>query len=128
AFKKTVTEKYLKEQHKIDDIPEHKHLICNGEATIGFEKVISCIAEFYKISENEIFIINKGKFNKARAIAIYLTSSLCQINHVQISTYFNNVSTSAISKSCLRFEARLRKIKILKDEFECIKKRVTETK
>lgn len=123
AFTKTVTEKYLKEQHKIDDIPEHKILIDSNHVTI--ENIISCIAKFYHICASEIYAKKRGS-RIPRIVAMYLAHTVGQHHLSQISLHFTDVTVSGVSRACKCLQELIRKNSELRFEVENIRHIVME--
>src|SRR5262249_27231229 len=83
TFISSVRKKYLKEKHKIDDIPEHKKVIVDN--TIDFESIIYCVARYYSIEMGAIRNIKKRSGNQPRAIVIYIANTIGQYTFSQIS-------------------------------------------
>lgn len=120
-FIKLVTEKYLKEEHKIDEIPQHKLLIDSKPSKNQIKEIITAVAAYYQISSNEIYAIPSKYGNHPRLIAMYLAFTLGQITHTDISRLFPKITRSGVSKAYLRFNRKIKTDKVLRDEIENIK-------
>lgn len=121
-FARKIAEKYLKEQHKIDEIPEHKLLLIDKSSSI--ENIVYCVAQFYRIDEHDITLIKKRKGNQPRAIAMYLANTIGQYSLPQISLYFSNITSSGVSRACGRLHAKIKNNYKLKLEIEMLGKTI----
>ena len=124
AFTKTVVEKYLKEQHKIDAIPEHKHLIAPIPVNIG--SIIQSVASFYCINTDTLLLKQKRNRNQPRAIVIYLSHIIGQYSFPQVSLHFPNISSSGIARAYHRLQMQLKNNEQLRLEIEILEKIVLD--
>jgi len=106
AFTKTVTEVYLQERHKINDIPEHKRLFTRK--LINIDNIIRCVAEFYRIDRLNVQVVKRKNGNSPRAIAMYLSHTIGQHSFSQISPYFSNITSAGVSIACQRLREKIK--------------------
>lgn len=116
AFTKTVTEIHLQEQHKINDIPEHKLLIADG--TIDIESIMRCVAGFYHITMQDINQVKKRSGNQPRTIAMYLAHIIGQYSFPEISLYLSNITSSGVSRACRRLRMQIKNNEQLRLDIE----------
>jgi len=120
AFIKTVTEIYLDEKHKINDIPEHKLFLSKRSDVISLQEIIASVSGYYKVQESDLCKTVKGGGNKPRSIAMYIASTFYEYTHSQISFCFKEVSESAVSKASARLQTRIKRNTDLRREVESI--------
>jgi len=119
-FIKLVTERYLQDKHKIDEIPEHKLLMI--DKPIDIETIVRCVLKFYGVNRQEINIIKTRGGNLPRIITIFLANTIGQYSFTQISSYICNITSSGASRACQRMQTRIKMDSKLKQDIEAIKK------
>lgn len=113
-FIKLVAEKYLKEEHKIKEIPQHKFLIQSNIKRIEIGVIVSLVEAFYcKISENYY----KNNFAHRKVVVMYLAEILGSYSLTQISQ-FMNVTVSRVSKARKKLQQQMQENSTLKKEVE----------
>ena len=121
TFIKSVTENYLKEEHKIREVPEHKLLLLAQSESAA--QIIQKIAKYYCIDEKEIKIKQNGK-NELRMVGMYLLQMIGQYSFVEIASYFTNISASGVSKICKRVSTKINTNLKFKCEIDELKKKL----
>jgi len=116
TFKKTVSEKYLKEQHKIREIPDHKKLV-----TIpSINRIKQAVLNYYKMDENGLRIAKRGDANKPRLVFMYLAQYFGQCDLNTIAYGLDNIQAAAVSRSNRLFFDRLREDATLNKELKIL--------
>jgi hypothetical protein len=118
-FIQIVKEKYLQEQHKVDDIPEHKLLTIRK--SINIENIIETVTKFYRIDKEEINVIKNRSGNLPRKIVIYLASTIGQHSFPKISSAMCNITPSGVSRAFQRMEKEMQRDPGLKKDVELIR-------
>ena len=103
TFIKTVSEKYLRNKHVSNEIPEHK--IINK---ITSNEIMDRIAEHFETSVADLKVVNRRGDNWPRAVAMYLTTELTQETLQTIANTFTNITYSGISKNKSRVMAAMK--------------------
>ncbi len=100
---------------KAEEIPEHYALVRKYLPTV--EEVINATAICFSVAPSSI-VNNENRIrdNLPRKLAIYLSCYLTGKNQKEIATIFNDITYSAISKTCSRFE------QVLKENDEILSK------
>ncbi len=117
TFKDYIKEKFVSLMN-IAEVPESKVLAPDPG------KVISCVIEQYKVTEEELFFSKRGTENLPRDIAIYLVRSLCIKTLPQVGKEFGIENYSSVSSVVQRMKLRVAKDKGLQEELEMIKSKV----
>lgn len=99
------------------EIPEQRRLLKLYIPEI--EDVINVVSCFYQVSREAITVGQRGKFNKPRAVAIYLSILLCQKSYTKIAEELG-VSRTAISSCLSKFNNSLLSNEQLKNEVESL--------
>lgn len=110
AFKKTITEKYLREAHKIDEIPEHKQFIKH----LTLEQVMQAVANYYQVNIETLKEVNKHQGNLPRKVAIYLAQERTELKQKKIAEGIENMTASGVAQSSFRFAKEIGRNKGLK--------------
>lgn len=104
-FCETVSDQYLKEEHKIADIPEHKSLVVNKSREIKFDEIISNVIQYFECERSALY--KKSPGNRLRLIAIYISCRLGHYSHSYISRHLGVISISGVSKVYKRAEGQM---------------------
>lgn len=118
-FIKFVAEKYLKEQHKICDIPQHKLLINSSNFKFDMDKIAILVEAFYSKNSNDSknFHIFKNEKARLKIVVMYLAEMLGQYTLSQIAK-FMNVTTSRVSKARKKLQQHMQDDNYLKEEIK----------
>ena len=122
AFTKTVTEKYLKEEHKIKEIPEHKQVIHVPQ----IEEIIQIVADYYGVTKDSIRTVKKRHGNLPRAVVMYLSQVLGQHKLETIAVMLTGTAYSGVSWMSRQIMAKVDNDKNLARDIERLKKRLLE--
>lgn len=98
VFQKTVSEKYLQEQHKIIEIPAHKEMI----TLPTLDEISAVVSNYYQIDSKELTRKKRGENNIPRRVWMYVAQQHGQHNHHSIANYMGDMTTRGVSKSNLR--------------------------
>lgn len=117
AFSKTVTEKYLKEAHKIKEIPEHKRCLYIP----SMDEISQAVCHYYNVNETAIKTTNRLEGNLPRSVAIFLSYTIGQQKLQSIADNYQNLTDAGVSKICQRIRKRLQNSPELLMQIENIK-------
>ena len=73
-FIKSVSDKYLQEKHKINDISEHKLLYISTRNNIN--EIMDAVSIYYGASKNTLMFVNKNTGNLVRSVEMYLSLTI----------------------------------------------------
>ncbi len=122
-FIKSVTNKYLEERHKIDDIPDHKQLI--KTAGLNLHALIDLVADFYRVKRETIFVVERKRGNKPRSVAIFLIYLYANnIGLDEVANILKNISGNGIAKSYARFKEKIKNDIVVSNEIRELIRRV----
>jgi len=117
AFTKTVTEKYLKENHKVLEIPDHKQIIeCPSLGMIG-----KTVCNYFNVDAKCIFKPTRGERYKPRAMVMYLG----QAKYRDIANYLTATSLTGVSRTIRKMDLLIKNNKKLKYQISEITKQLT---
>lgn len=101
GFVEWVKRRFYSESAGEGEIPQWKALAPD------VDRIVSLIAQFYNIDENEIYASRRGFFNEPRNVAIYLTRKLRRDNLTQIGRDFSIGKYSSVSSIIGRMEEHI---------------------
>jgi len=96
-----IKEKYYFKK-KNYEVPESKSLAPTCDT------ILSAVCEHYSVSENELFVSRRGKFNEPRNIAVYLLRQIRGENLSSIGERFN-IKAYSTTSSIIRRVSKLKK-------------------
>jgi putative transposase len=125
SFIRKITERHVREEHKINEIPEHKFLIEVNKIKINLQEVVVSVASFYNLTPEELYgsknLRNKSMCDKPKLIAMYLAVTVAQCTLSQISRHLNGITISGISRACKRLQEKMHDDENLKKEIESVR-------
>lgn len=110
AFRQTVSEKYLKEEHKIREIPAHKQI----KTIPTIDEIIRYVSQYYGEAESVLKSSQRGHKNYPRNISIYIAKQYSQQSLQTIADGFGELSYTGISKINQRLSQELKTNRELK--------------
>jgi len=88
---------------------------------LELDKLIKTISLYYQVDAKTLTVSMKGKPNKPRAIAIYLTCQISGQSLQTIANVFSNITYSGISRVASKIKKQIKKNRTLQIEIEQIK-------
>ena len=78
--------------------------------------MIETVAKYYGIDVSSLKESKKGKSNKPRLVAMYLTNEICQQTLLNVAKEFGNISYGGVSNNCRKISRDLNNENMLRDE------------
>lgn len=124
AFIKTVSEKYLEEKHKVNDIPEYKLLHTSTRDSIN--TIMDIVASFYHVEKDNLMVVNRASGNLPRAVGMYLSQKIGQYTSSEIASVFQNINPDGVLKACRRIYFQMNDDKQLKADIEQLERMMSK--
>lgn len=124
AFIKTITEKYLQEQHKIAEIPEHKSVL--ESKSVSMDVILSAVTSHFGLKSGDIYIGRIRNGTRPRAIVMFLAFTVGQASLAQIAAKLGGITLSGVSLACRRLQKQIQLDEGLRMKIEDIKKAIID--